>query len=218
MKMKQNKANIESGLLCASGLLYLFLFLPIAFCVFFIGIKMNYSYNCKINVEKSIFPNWILLIMALIAISLLYFLYLIFEKIQYTSLTCFFTIAILFLTYALFYVIAYKICRSIVFFSGWDVSVVAGAVYNIYDGISIGENSYFQIYSNNVPITYVLFKIYEFARNHFDTTLVADIYWVKLQCFLFALSGLFVSFTVLLISKKISITFIATILSCLDNM
>ena len=62
-----------------------------------------------------------------------------------------------------FYMININISKCIAFYGGWDCGMVANSARWIFEGGELGYDDYYTIYSNNIPITWLLYKLYCFS-------------------------------------------------------
>jgi Ni,Fe-hydrogenase I cytochrome b subunit len=90
------------------------------------------------------------------------------NKIGNAKKTNYIFYALLFIFALLTYFGIYYFSRQIAFYVPWDVSVVRGNALNFARGEHLDSEVYFQIYENNIPIVYVLGKLYKKAVEHFD--------------------------------------------------
>jgi len=195
----------------ASAVLLLGLFLPVFFCMVFIGNHMDYNAEHKINV---FFPNTVLLLFAILAFTVLGTGYFFLRKIPVNKRTIIGTILFTLVSCVLFYFIKTEISRGIAFFGGWDCGMVANSARWVFEGGDMGYDNYYQIYSNNVPITWILYVLYKFVNSLGNYPYDPEFIWVQFQCLMFSATVFFAVMTVLIVSRKIAPA-IVSLLVCL---
>lgn len=192
------------------SVLFLVVFLPVSFCVLLFGSKMNYTEYLK---PTLLFPEIVVFLLALPIVGLCIFLIWLGRKKELEGKNSLIVSAILAAATVPLYFLSRYIAKEIAFHIGWDVMVVDGAALQIAEHTPLGYQSYFSIYTNNIPIAYVLGKILEFAKEHNYST-NPEQPWLEVNCFVMSLSVLFSSLTV----KKVTKNLPATILSYLAGV
>lgn len=177
------------------------LFIPVLGCVILIGNDMNYNAEHKIDVYFSNMMFFIFAILAFIVISGVYYLL---NKIPVNKYTVAGTVLFSLAACVLFYFVKVAISRSIAFFGGWDCGMVSNSACWFFEGKGLGYDNYYQIYSNNVPITWLLYVLYRFSVSLTDYAYDPEFIWVQFQCIMFAAAIFFSVMTVLVISRKIA--------------
>ena len=104
--------------------------------------------------------------------------------------------------------------RKMGFFGGWDCGMVANSVRDIYRGGDMGYGNYYQIFPNNIPIMYVMYRLYEKAMS-LNPVEAPEFIWVRFQCVLVSLSVFICALTAHVIAKKNSVTLITLFLSAI---
>lgn len=80
------------------------------------------------------------------------------------------------------------------------------------EGIPLGYNVYFSMYSNNVPMVYFLKQLYVEARELGTYPYVYEFVWLEVNCALISLGGFFCCLTVKRLTKEILPTVLAFLL------
>lgn len=205
MKLKHISAAAFSSVL-------LILFLPVFYCVIFIGNSMNYNEKHKI---ATLYNNGSLLVFALVGALLVFGLYFLLKKIPFNRYTVAGTTIFLLVTCMLFYLVNVKISKCIAFYGGWDCGMVANSARWIYEGRDLGYDDYYTIYSNNIPITWLLYKLYCISNELPNYPYNPEFIWIQFQCLIFSAAIFFSSLTVMIISKKISFSVLTLTVNCL---
>ena len=191
--------KVEKGLYRAISVIFGAVILPVLFCVFFIGMKMHYTEGMKPHLALS--NPIIFLIALLLAAGAVFLIYLgskhPLEKKGNIILTC----VIAALSVGLLF-ISNKIAREIAFYLPWDVDVVAGSAMQFADAEPLGYQYYYSIYTNNIPIVYILGKIMRTARES-GYSLTLPFVWVQVGCVLTTISVFFLAMTVKRVTKNL---------------
>lgn len=196
----------------AVSILLLILFLPVFYHIIVTGNHTNYNAEHKI---ETLYPNTTLFLYVILAVFLFGGLYYLLSKIPVRKSTIIGTIFISFFSCILFYIIKVEISKNIAFYGGWDCGMVANSARWVFNGDEIGYDDYYFIYSNNIPITWLLYILYQFSNSIVSYPYNPEFIWIQFQCFMFSLAVFFSVMTVLLISKKIAPTILSLILSLL---
>lgn len=196
MKLK----NISIAALASMLLIF---FIPVFYNVVFIGNHVNYNEEHKI---VTLYENEILLLFAIAGVGILFVLYHLLKKIPFNRYTIAGVIIFSLIMCIVFYAVNVKISKCIAFYGGWDCGMVANSARWIYEGGELGYDDYYTIYTNNVPITWLLYKLYCFSSGLSNYPYNPEFIWIQFQCVMFAAAVFFSAMTVLLISKKIAVT------------
>ena len=162
-------------------------FLPVLFCCLFIGNNMDYNASLKPDL---VVPGWLVAVCAIIAAFAMIIILLYTMKKPMSKkgdLLCSFLFRVL--TFGLV-LVSNKIAREIAFFLPWDIDVVRGAALSLVHGQGSPDQTYFSIYTNNIPIVYILAKILEFSNAH-GYSLHEEFIWVQVNCVLMSLAVFF---------------------------
>ncbi len=181
----------------------LVLFLPVFYAVIVYGANLNYNELHKIITAVG---NRRLLFCAVIGACLLGMVYFFARKIPYTKRSAtIFVVGTLVFGVA-FYLINIKISKCIAFYGGWDCGMVANSARWIYEGGELGYDDYYNIFSNNIPVTWVLYKLYSLSASMTNYPYNPEFIWIQYQCILLTLAVVCTAFSALLISRNIGIS------------
>ena len=191
--------KFEKNMATFIGILMLVLFLPVLFCVICIGSKMNYWEMMK---PISVMSNLKLLIFLIPLFAVGIGILIISEKIEISEawqkrIPWFFAVFAVGL-----YFLSDYICREIAFRIPWDVMVVRGAALELAKGKKLGNMSYFSMYTNNIPITYILWKMLEWIKEfHFKYN--QEYIWLRANCVMMSAAVYFSAMTTWKVTKNL---------------
>lgn len=188
------------------SLLLLVLFLPVFYAVIVYGANLNYNELHKI---VTAIGNKRLLLCAMIGACLLGVIYYFVRKIPYTKRSAAIFVVVTLVFGVVFYFINIKISKCIAFYGGWDCGMVANSARWIYEGGELGYDDYYTIFSNNIPVTWVLYKLYSLSASMTNYPYNPEFIWIQYQCILLTITVLCSAFSALLISRNIGISTIA---------
>ena len=192
-KLQDNIYKIFIGIL-------LVCFLPVLFCVVLIGNYMDYYAGMKIDLWL---PEQVLSIIALIGLAFCIFLFWKCSAWQLTrranwTMNC--ALAGLFI---ILYFINIQVAKEIAFYLPWDIGVVRMESYNVAYEIPLGYHYYFSVFSNNIPILYILGRLYRKAAEMQNYPYNYDFICIQVNCALISIAGFFSCLTVKKITKKL---------------
>lgn len=179
--------KLGNRILKGFNFLMLILFVPVLFCVFFIGNNMDYCENEKLTTMLSNF--WLFLI-ALAGVVVWVIVFMKSKKIPARNRELVNNL-LLMVSFVALYFIDVQITREIAFKSPWDYEEVREMAYMIANKEEIGYQYYFSMYSNNIPIIYILGKIYGKVVQIENYGYVYDFIWLQVNCGLISLAGYF---------------------------
>ncbi|MCD7836782.1 MAG: hypothetical protein LUG83_09100 [Lachnospiraceae bacterium] len=142
--------------------LMLVLFLPVLFCVMFIGNNMDYWDDVKANI---LVPNALLTIIALTAFAICLYLIYTGRRIQLTGHVSRLMDLLLLVLFAGFYFFCMWLSNETVFDMSVDQGIVREAAKDVAHEIPFGYQFVFSMNYNNLPITYVLGRLYRLAES-----------------------------------------------------
>lgn len=183
------------------SILLLILFLPVFYQTIVKGNLTNYNAEHKI---ETLYPNTTLFLYVILAVFLFCGLSFLLSEIPTKRSTVIGTILFSFFCCVVFYIVKVEVSKCIAFYGGWDCGMVANSARWVFDGDGIGYDDYYLIYSNNIPITWLLYVLYEFSNSIVSYSYNPEFIWIQFQCLMFAMAVFFSVMTVLLISKKIA--------------
>lgn len=196
MKKKYMSAVGLSALLLA-------LFLPVFYFVIFYGANLNYNEQHKIVTAMG---NKTLLLYVAVGACLLAVVFFFIRKIPYTRRSAAIFVVLTFAFSVAFYIINVNISKSIAFYGGWDCGMVANSARWIYEGGELGYDDYYTIFSNNIPVTWVLYKLYSISASMTGYPYNPEFIWIQYQCVLLSVAVLCSALTALIISRNIGIS------------
>ena len=192
-----NRQSIIWGILSA---LLLLVFLPVLFCVVMIGNNMDYNEGLKL---VAVLPNQLLLLIALVGMAFCIFLFWKFKDVVLSYRANWVTNGILALLFFTLYFVNVWIAKEIAFYPPWDIMMVRGAAYEIAYERPLEYNAYFSTFTNNIPISYILGKLYRKAMEMINYPYVHDFIWVQVNCALVSIAGFFSCLLVKKLTKKL---------------
>ena len=203
--------KLKNMSIAALSSILLILFLPVFYCIIFYGSNMNYNEAHKI---VTIEGNKVLLLCTFIGVLILSLFYFVLRKIPYNRHTITGVAIFAFLTCILFYLVNVNISKCIAFYGGWDCGMVANSARWVYEGGELGYDDYYSIYSNNVPITWLLLKLYSISSSLFGYPYNPEFIWIQFQCIMFSMAVFLSVMTVLIICKKIAVAILTLLINC----
>ena len=201
--MKKRKLNLYSLL----GALFLLIFIPVLFCILVWGSRMDYNLATKL---VTLCDNKILFLMCIPVIAVCFSFIYMTRKIELTKRVSVILNISLVVVFVLMFFVNLEICKCINIAQGWDVSVVVGTAYSLVKEIPIGDQNYYSLYPNNVPITFVLSELFLFADKLQDFSYVNDFMWNIAICLMISVAGYLTCVSV----KKITQNFAMTVMAC----
>lgn len=168
------------------NILILILFLPVLFCVMFIGNHMDYWDDVKAHI---LVPNVLLTLVALIAFGICLRLIHIGRKVEFTKRISRYLDLTLIVFFTGFYFFCIWLSRETAFDMSVDQGIVREAAKDVAHGVPFGYQFVFSMNHNNLPITYVLGRLYRLAENwtwfHHDP----EYLWVIVGCLMVTAAG-----------------------------
>ena len=180
--------------------LLLIVFLPVLFCVVMIGNSMDYNEGLKLTTRL---PNQMLLLIALVGMALCIFLFWKFKDIAFSFRANWVANGILALLFFCLYFVNVWIAKEIAFYLPWDIMVTRGVAQDIAYERPLEYFSYLSIYSNNIPISYILGRLYRKAMEMQSYPYVYDFIWIQVNCALISIAGFFSCLLVKKLTKKL---------------
>lgn len=202
---KDKKADLWPQIIRCFYILIGITFLPVLFCVFFLDKRIPYNEGLH---PATVLPNGVLFVIALAGVAVVCLLAWAFRKIELTKKVNLITDTVLAVFFILLYFINVWIAREIAFMLPWDVMVVSTHASYVALGNEIGYQPYFSIYTNNIPIVYILKELFTKALENPEYPYVNDFIWIQTNCVLLSLSGFFGCLTI----KKLTRKFMPTVI------
>lgn len=178
----------------------LIVFLPVLFCVVMIGNNMNYNEGLKLTTRL---PNQMLLLIALAGMAFCIFLFWKFKDAVLSFRANWAANGILALLFFALYFVNVWIAKEIGFYPPWDIMVARSVAHEIAYGRPLGYFSYLSTYSNNIPISYILGKLYRKAMEMQNYPYVYDFIWIQVNCALISIAGFFSCLLAKKLTKKL---------------
>lgn len=168
--------------------LFLLLFLPVLFCVLFVGNYMDYWEEAKADI---LIPNIFLTLAALVFLAICLRLLWAARKIKLTEKTSRYLDLLLLLLFIGFYFLCLLITRETAFDMSVDQGIVREAAKDIAHKIPFGYQFTFSMNHNNLPITYVLGILYRLAENWSWFSHDPEYLWLITGCLMVTAAGFF---------------------------
>lgn len=182
------------------SILMLIIFSPVLFCVVIMGNSMDYWDDMKIVTRL---PNQVLFIIALAGLVICVFLFWKCRGFKLSVQMNWVTNSVLVLLFLILYFVNIRVAREIAFHLPWDIMVVKGAAYEIAFEQEMGYQYYFSMYHNNIPIAYILGRLYRKAMEMQNYPYINDFIWIQVNCALISIAGFFCCLTVKKLTKKL---------------
>ncbi len=188
------------------AVVFLSILVPTLFCITMWGNTMDYNLATKLLCSCG--NKRILLYSGMIVFLSFIFIYLS-RKVLITKKTSVILSMALGALFILLFVWNIKICECINIAQGWDVSCVVGGAYRLNKGGYIADDTYFSVYPNNVPITFILYRLFQFADGLDNFKYVQDFMWILVICAMVSVTG----YVSCIIVKKLTNSFSLTIVA-----
>lgn len=203
--MMQKSRTLAGFMQSCVGSLFLLLFLPVLFCVFFIGNRMDYFEVCKIT---CVLDNVVIALLAVLLFIVMLGIYYLLRKVTYNKTVNWCVNGLLVVFFVGVYFLGVEISKCIAFYSGWDVSCLTGTVYNLSAGTLIGDEVYYSMYPHNVPIVYFMQKAYGWAKNSMGYPYNAEFIWLQMNNAFISIAGFASCIAVKRLTKQVIPTFV----------
>ena len=181
-------------------ILLLVCFLPVLICVVFVGTRMDYWETVKISTRL---PNPVLAVIAAAGLAFCIFLFRKSDHIRLSSEVNWITDCVLIFLFYILFLVNIRVAREIAFFLPTDYMMVSGTAYKIAKEEPIGYLFYLSIYPNNIPISYILGKLYHRAMEWRNYPYIYEFFWIQVNCALISIGGFFSCLTVKKLTKKL---------------
>lgn len=182
------------------SIVLLFFYIPVLFCVVVFGKHLDYWLPAKIATRL---PNQVLFILALVGLGVCIFLFWKFGNKKLSSQVNWAINCLLALLFLALYFLNVFIAKEIVFHLPWDINIVSGVAYLVAKEREVGGFYYLSMYSNNIPISYILGRLYRKAMEMQDYPYLYDFIWIQVNCALISIAGFFSCLTVKKITKSL---------------
>lgn len=154
--------KIPVNMIKAINALMLAVFLPVMFCVLFIGNKMDYFDDVKADI---LVPNALLTLAALPALGIALWMLRIGRKFRLEGRRAWCASLVLAGLFIGFYYFCLATSNESVFNMAVDPGIVRDTALEVARGTPLGYRFEFSIDHNNIPITYIVSRIYRLANS-----------------------------------------------------
>lgn len=175
-------------------------FLPVLLCVVFVGTHMDYWEAVKVSTRL---PNPVLLAIALPGMAVCMFLFRKCAHMRFTAKSNWIADGVLFCLYFLLFLLNIRVAKEIAFHLPTDYMMVSGVAYKVAKGEPVGPLYYLSIYPNNIPISYILGKLYQKVSGWKDYPYIYEFFWLQVNCALISIAGFFSCLTVKKLTGKL---------------
>lgn len=175
-------------------------FLPVLICVVFVGTHMDYWEAVKISTRL---PNPVLLAIALPGMAVCVFLFRRYSHIRFSAMGNRIANGILFCLFFLLFLINIQVAKEIAFHLPTDYMMVSGVAYKVAKEEPVGPLYYLSMYPNNIPISYILGKLYQKVSEWKDYPYIYEFFWLQVNCALISIAGFFSCLTVKKLTEKL---------------
>lgn len=162
------------------------MFLPVMFCVLFLGNKMDYFDGVKADI---LVPNAVLTLSALIFSGIALWGLSRGKKVRAGKRTARSVRLELAGLFTVFFLFCLMISGETVFDMAVDQGIVRNTAIEIAHGIPLGYRYEFSIDYNNLPITYILGLLYRFAEHQIWFGHNPEYLWVIVGCLMVTAAG-----------------------------
>ncbi len=180
--------KLSSRIFGIVSVILLVCFLPVLICVAFVGTHMDYWETVKISTRL---PNPVLLVIAAAGLAFCMFLFRKFDRFELSAQADWDANFVLAGLFFILFLVNVRVAKEIAFFLPTDYMMVSGAAYEIAKEEPLGYLFYFSIYPNNIPISYILGKLYRKAMEWKNYPYNYEFFWLQVNCALISVSGFF---------------------------
>lgn len=175
-------------------------FLPVLLCVVFVGTNMDYWETVKVSTRLS---NPVLLVMALAGMAVCIFLFRKFSHIRFSTKGNRIADGVLLGLFFLLFLINIQVAKEIAFHLPTDYMMVSGVAYKVAKGEPVGPFYYLSMYPNNIPISYILGRLYQNVSEWKNYPYIYEFFWLQVNCALISIAGFFSCLTVKKLTGKL---------------
>lgn len=180
------------------------LFLPVFLCILVFGNNMDYYSFCKL---PTLLPNAVLFAIVLIALMVWIITFYFCRKIKLSTKQGLILDFVLLLFFVVLYFINVEISRNTSYYTGWDPNCVRGYAYLMKNETKIGYDVYLTIYPTNIPISFILGKLYIWATELKNYSYNGEFIWNQVGCLFLSSAG----FATCISVKKVTGNFVTTL-------
>lgn len=175
-------------------------FLPVLMCVVFVGTNMDYWETVKVSTRL---PNPVLLVIALSGIAVCIFLFRKCANIQFSAKGNWIANGVLLCLFFLLFLVNVRVAKEIAFHLPTDYMMVSGVAYKVAKKEPVGYFYYLSMYPNNIPISYILGRLYRKASEWKNYPYIYEFFWLQVNCALISIAGFFSCLTVKKLTGKL---------------
>lgn len=175
-------------------------FLPVLACVVFAGTNMDYWETVKVSTRL---PNPALLIIALPGMALCIFLFRKCAHVRFSVKGNLIADCVLLGLFFLLFLINMQVAKEIAFHLPTDYMMVSGVAYKVAKEEPVGYFFYLSMYPNNIPISYLLGKLYRKASEWENYPYIYEFFWLQVNCALISIAGFFSCLTVKKLTQRL---------------
>lgn len=175
-------------------------FLPVLICVVFVGTHMNYWETVKVSTRL---PNPVLLVIALAGMAACLYLFRKFAHIRFSTKGNWIADSVLLGLFFLLFLINIQVAKEIAFHLPTDYMMVSGVAYKVAKGEPVGPFYYLSMYPNNIPISYILGRLYRKVSEWKNYPYIYEFFWLQVNCALISIAGFFSCLTVKKLTGKL---------------
>lgn len=177
-------------------------FLPVLFCVGVIGNHMDYWDAMKIETRLS---GQVLFLIAVIGVFVCIFLFWKCNKLKLCGKVNWVANLVLIALFLGLYFVNVWIAKEICFYLPYDVMIVRGVAYKIAKREDMGYYYYLSMYPNNIPISYILGRLYRKATEikNYAYPFAYDFIWIQVNCAIISIAGFFSCLTVKKLTRSL---------------
>lgn len=200
--------RIKDRIFLVLYILMALIFVPVFFCVIFVGKNMDYYAGLKL---ATLLPNWVLFLIASIGVGAVCLMFWMERDHLLSWRGNWIVNIVLTILFICLYFVNVRLTREIAFICPWDIMVVRCSALNFASGKDIGYFYYLSTYSNNIPIVYILGKLYKRAQEIANDSYTAEFIWMQVNCIWFSLGGYFSCLLVKKLTRRlvpIALTFL----------
>lgn len=199
-KFKLKLGKVSDFMITCVFMLFFALFIITLVGVVFIGNRLDYFEICKIT---CLLDNKIIFLVAVVLLGIWTGLGCFIRRIPFNKTGEYIAVFCIALIFTGMYFAGVEVSKCIAFYSGWDVSIVSGSAYNLFNNSGIEDFWYYSVYPNNVPICYFLYKLYDWAWYNPDYAYNAEFAWIQCNNLLMCVAGFASCMTVKRLTHKL---------------
>ena len=183
---------------------------PVFAGVFLLGDKIPFFAGLKLSLPV---PYFLIFLISLILSGVFVFLTVLAGKKEMSEKESWILTGVFAVLCIPLYLVSFRMAKEIAFHLPWDVMVVGGSAKSVAEGYALAYEYYYSIYTNNIPIVYILAKILKFGMEH-NYLPNPEYLWIQVLCVLLTLSVLFSTLSVKRLTQNRAATVTAFLMGC----